>query len=74
MEDIQIIAKELTKLQVVSRELLRAVEDLEGVEMPYPTARLLAVTADAVRVVLGERSRIEDEITTAGDADAACRK
>lgn len=56
--DTQNVVKELAKLQVVARELVRAVEDLEGVEIPYPTARLLAATSDAVRVVLGEESKL----------------
>lgn len=56
--DTQNIVKELSKLQIVSRELVRAVEDLEGVEIPFPTARLLAVTSDAVRAVLGDKSKL----------------
>ena len=57
--DAQNVVRELAKLQVVARKLVRAVEDLEGLEMPYPKAKRLAVTADAVRVLLGEPSVIE---------------
>ena len=56
--DTQNVVKEFAKLQIVSRELVRAVEDLEGVVIPYPTAKLLAATSDAVRVVLGEPSKL----------------
>ena len=41
------VVKELVKLQVAARELVRAVDDLEGVEIPYQTARLLAATYEA---------------------------
>ena len=50
---------ELAKLQIVARDLVRAVEELEGVPIPYPTACRLAVSCDAVRVMLGDDSKLK---------------
>ena len=54
-KDAERMAQQLAQFQVASRALVEAVDALEGVaEMPLGEARTLAVSADVVRVLLGD--------------------
>ena len=53
--DTSHVIKQLVKLSIVSRDLLKVIDSLDGAaRMPLSLARHLVSAADAVRVELGE--------------------